>query len=53
VSDLNRVQKTVAKFASNVNESVWETFDTVKIVSPNMRRFQGIHRQTGLESDRK
>jgi len=27
-------------------------FGTAKIDSPNMRHFQGIHRGTGLESDR-
>jgi len=27
-------------------------FGAAKIDSPNMRPFQGIHRETGLESDR-
>ena len=51
VGALNRVQKRVAEFANNIDESGWET-STAKIDSPYMRPFQGIHRRTGLESDR-
>ena len=52
VSALNRVLKRAAKFANNTKESVWQNFGTAKIDSPNMRHFQGINRETGLESDR-
>ena len=48
VSALQQVQKTAAKFANNINESDWETLAH----SLNMHSFQGIHQQTGLESDR-
>ena len=52
VSALNRVQNRAAKFANNINESGWGNFGTAKIGSPNMRSFRGVHRRTGLESDR-
>jgi hypothetical protein len=51
VNALNRAQKRAAKFANNINESGWN-FDTAKMDSSNMRPFQGIHRETGLESDK-
>ena len=50
---LNRVQKIAAKFANNINGSGWETSAQRRLVARrNMRPFQGIHRETGLESDR-
>ena len=33
VSALNRVQKTAAKFASNINESGWETLAQLIIIA--------------------
>jgi hypothetical protein len=45
--------KRAAKFANNINKSSWENFATGKIDSPNMRPFQGIRRQTCLDSGRK
>jgi hypothetical protein len=51
VSALCRVQKRAAKFANNINESGSVNFGTAKNDSPNMRPFQGIHWETGLESD--
>jgi hypothetical protein len=48
---LNRVQKRAAKYANNINVSVWDSC-TAKIDNPNMRTFQGIHLETGLENDR-
>ena len=52
LSAFNLVQKRAAKSAINRNESGWETFGTAKIDSLNMCPFQGIHWETGLESDR-
>ena len=45
VSALNRVQKRAAKFANNITESGWETFDTGKTDNSNMPSFQGIYRR--------
>jgi len=46
---LNRVQKRVAKFANNINESGSETL--AQNDSPNICPFQGIHWGKGLESN--